>query len=202
VSERPVPASWIEEVRSRLAAPAPRRLAPGEQREAAVLVPLFVDAGELWTLLTRRAEHLAKHRGQVAFAGGGLELGEDAWTGALREAEEELGLPRESVLVLGQLDEVEAPTGYRIVPCVGAVPSQLQLTPDPGEIAEVYRVPLRALADPRLVEDRRIVFNGVPRQVRVYHFGAIQIWGVTARIVQALLARLGMPMSDPGDEPS
>ena len=123
MSERPVPASWIEEVRSRLAAPAPRRLAPGEQREAAVLVPLFVDAGELWTLLTRRAEHLAKHRGQVAFAGGGLELGEDAWTGALREAEEELGLPRESVLVLGQLDEVEAPTGYRIVPCVGAVPS-------------------------------------------------------------------------------
>jgi len=202
MSERPVPASWIEEVRARLESPPPRRLAAREAREAAVLVPLFVEAGQLWTILTRRAEHLEKHRGQVAFAGGGLELGEDAWSGALREAEEELGLPSQTVLALGRLDEVEAPSGYRIVPCVGAVPSPPKLAPDPGEIAEVFRVPLRALSDPRLIEDRRIVFNGVPRQLRVYHFGAYQIWGVTARIVQMLLERLGMPMADPGDEPS
>ena len=202
MSERPVPTSWIEEVRARLASPAPRRLAPRDLRAAAVLVPLYVDAGELWTVLTRRADHLEKHRGQVAFAGGGLELGEDAWAGALREAQEELGLAAQTVLPLGQLDEVEAPSGYRIVPCVGAVPAPPRLAPDPAEIADVLRVPLRALSDPRLVEDRRIVFNGVPRQLRVYHFGSCQIWGVTARVVQTLLARLGMPMHDPGDEPS
>ena len=196
MSERKLPRSWIEEVRERLASPPPRRLKPKEAHPAAVLVPLYVDAGELWTLLTRRAEHLSQHKSQVAFPGGGREIGEEPWAAARREAEEELGLDGRSVLSLGQLDEVETPSGFQIVPCVGSVPFPLRLTPNPEEIAEVFSVPLRALANPRLIEERELVFNGVPRRLRVYHFGRHQIWGVTARIVESLLLRLGLAALD------
>ncbi len=76
----------------RLAAPPPRRLAARDLRPAAVLVPLYVDAGELWTILTKRTDTLPSHRGQIAFPGGGRELKEDRWVAARREAHEEIGL--------------------------------------------------------------------------------------------------------------
>jgi len=157
-----------------------------------VLVPLFVEANQLWTVLTRRADHLSQHRSQVAFAGGGREIGEDPWSAALRESEEELGLDARTILRLGELDEAETPSGFHIVPCVGSVPLPLRLKPNPEEIAETFSVPLLALADPRLIEERQIVFNGTPRLLRVYHYGRHQIWGVTARIVENLLRRLGL----------
>lgn len=192
MSSRPVPRSWIEEVRDLLASPPPRRLGPKEMRQASVLVPLYVEAGELWTVLTQRSEFLALHRSQIAFPGGAREVGEGAWEAAVRETEEEIGIVAGTILHLGELDEAETPSGFRIIPCVGAVPSPLVAEANPDEIAEVFSVPLRALADPRLIEDRRIVFNGEPRMLRIYHFGRRQIWGVTARIVQNLLERLGL----------
>ena len=192
MSSRPLPRSWIEEVRDLLESPPPRRLGPREMRQASVLVPLYVEAGELWTVLTQRAEFLALHRSQIAFPGGAREVGEDAWAAAVRETEEEIGIAAATILRLGELDEAETPSGFRIIPCVGAVPSPLAVQANPEEIAEVFSVPLRALADPRLIEDRRIVFDGVPRLLRIYHFGSRQIWGVTARIVQNLLERLGL----------
>lgn len=198
------PASWIIELRERLGSPAPRRLATrgaGDARRAAVLVPLFVDSGELWTLLTRRAESLPSHRGQVAFPGGGRETGEDPWRAALREADEEIGLEPKTVVRLGELDELGTPSGYRIVPCVGAIPRPFEPTPDPSEIDEVFSVPVSALANPRLIEDREVLVNGQRRTLRLYHVGRHLIWGVTARILQNLLERLGVPGAI-GDEAS
>lgn len=185
-------ASWIAEVRARLASPPAGRLPASESRQAAVLVPLYVEAGELWTLLTRRSEALPQHRGQVAFPGGGREIGEDAWAAALRESEEEIGLDARLVLRLGELDEAATPSGFRIVPCVGAIPATFRPRPDPGEIDEVFSVPITALANPRLVEDREVLLNGERRTLRLYHVGRHLIWGVTARIVQNLLIRLGI----------
>jgi 8-oxo-dGTP pyrophosphatase MutT (NUDIX family) len=185
--------SWIHEVRDRLASPPPKRMPASDARQAAVLVPLYVDAGELWTLLTRRAESLPHHRGQVAFPGGGRETGEDLWTAALRESEEEIGLPQKAVLQLGELDEVGSPAGFRIVPFVGAIPNRFEATPSPEEIDEVFTIPVRALANPQLVEDRDVVVNGRQRSIRIYHVGRHLIWGLTARILQNLLARLGIP---------
>jgi 8-oxo-dGTP pyrophosphatase MutT (NUDIX family) len=184
--------SWIEEVRARLASPPPRRLAPGEGRPAAVLVPLYVDAGELWTVLTRRSENLPSHKSQYAFPGGGRELGEDPWEAALRETHEEIGVEPKTVLRLGHLDETGSPAGYRIIPCVGAVPFPLQTAVNAGEISEVFSVPLSALANPRLTEERPVVVNGRERMLRVYHLGARSVWGLTARILQNLLVRLGI----------
>jgi 8-oxo-dGTP pyrophosphatase MutT (NUDIX family) len=184
--------SWIVEVRARLASPPPRRLGPSEARPAAVLVPLYVSSGELWTLLTRRAETLPHHRGQIAFPGGGRETGEDAWLAALRESEEEIGLSPKEVLRLGELDEVGSPAGFRIAPFVGAIPHDFVATPSPDEIDEVFPVPIRALANPRLVEEHEVVVNGRRRALRAYHVGRHVVWGLTARIVENLLLRLGV----------
>jgi 8-oxo-dGTP pyrophosphatase MutT (NUDIX family) len=174
-----------------LSTPAPTRLPPSDVRQAAVLVPLYVEAGQLWTVLTKRADSLSQHRGQIAFPGGARETGEDAWATALRETEEELGLESKRVLRLGQLDEAWTPSGFLIIPCVAAVPFPLELEPNDGEIAESVSVPLLEFTNPRLVEERMVVINGRERLLRSYHVGGRQVWGVTARVVQNLMHRLG-----------
>ena len=190
--------SWIFEVRQRLSTPPPTRLPASEVRQAAVLVPLYVDNGELWTLLTKRSESLPQHRGQIAFPGGGREIGEDPWDAALRETHEELGIEPSQVIRVGELDEASTPSGFHIVPCVGAVPYPLETTINEDEIAEVFSVPLLAFTDFRIVEDRLVKIDGVERTIRVYHVGKRQVWGLTARIVQNLLLRLGFEL--PGEE--
>ena len=186
------PRSWITEIRERLAAPPPRRLAASDLRPAAVLVPLYVDAGELWTILTKRADTLPSHRSQIAFPGGGRDFKEDPWGAAVREAHEEIGLEPKTVLRLGELDEGETPAGFRVIPCVGAVPRTFQAQPNAGEIAEVFSLPLTAFSNPQLVEERAVKIDGVARMLRIYHVGGRQIWGLTARILQNLLMRLGL----------
>lgn len=190
------PRSWITELRERLASPPPRRLAASDLRPAAVLVPLYVDAGELWTILTKRTDTLPSHRSQIAFPGGGRELKEDPWGAAVREAHEEIGLDPKTVLRLGELDEGETPAGFRVIPCVGAVPRTFQAQPNAGEIAEVFSIPLSAFSNPQLVEERGVKIDGVERMLRIYHVGGRQIWGLTARILQSLLVRLGLESAE------
>jgi 8-oxo-dGTP pyrophosphatase MutT (NUDIX family) len=186
------PRSWILALRQRLASPPPRRLAANDLRQASVLVPLYVDAGELWTVLTQRTEDLPSHRGQIAFPGGGRELKEDPWGTALRETQEEIGLDPKVVLRLGELDEQESPAGFRVIPCVGAIPQTSEFQSNAGEIAEVFSLPLTAFANPRMVEEQEVLINGVRRSILVYHIGNRRIWGLTARVLQNLLVRLGL----------
>ncbi|MCB1057318.1 MAG: CoA pyrophosphatase [Acidobacteria bacterium] len=197
MTDSPITQSWIPELRRRLASPPPRRLAAGGGRAAAVLVPLYVEAGALWVLLTHRSASLTKHRGQIAFPGGTLEAGESHWQAALRETQEEVGLEPGRVLDLGQLDELESTTGFRVLPCVGGLPAGFELRINPDEIADTFRVPLSALANPRMIEDRTVKLDGTSRVIRVYHVGTRQIWGVTARILQNLLERLGLEAVEP-----
>lgn len=186
------PRSWIQEIRDRLTSPPPRRLAANDLRPASVLVPLYVDAGELWTVLTKRTDDLPSHRSQIAFPGGGRELKEDPWAAALRETNEEIGLDPKAVLRLGELDEGETPAGFRVIPCVGAIPFPYKATPNAAEIAEIFSLPLSAFSNPKMVEERPVKINGVERLLLVYHIGNRQIWGLTARILQNLLVRLGL----------
>jgi 8-oxo-dGTP pyrophosphatase MutT (NUDIX family) len=195
MSDTPARGSWIVEIRRRLDSPPPTRLGAGDARRAAVLVPLYVESGQLWTLLTKRTESLPHHRGQVAFPGGGRETGESDWDAAVRETEEEVGLERRRVLRLGELDEVATPSGFRIVPCVGAIPFPFEIAANPGEIEEVFSAPLVELANPRLAEDREVRINGQRRTLRIYHVGRFVVWGVTARILQNLLERVGIASS-------
>ena len=183
---------WIQEVRSRLENPPALRIPPNDARQAAILVPLYVDAGELWTVLVRRSEGMRNHGGQIAFPGGGVETGEDLWQAALREANEEIALDGKSVLPLGHLDELSSVSGYRVVPTVGAVPFPLLVEADQKEIDEVFSVPLSACANPQWVEERAVTVNQGERWVRIYHVGRHQIWGLTARVLENLVSRLGL----------
>lgn len=195
-----LPPSWIVELRGRLEEPPARRLPalgqPAQEvRRAAVLVPLYVDAGQLWVLLTRRSDEVPHHRGQVAFPGGALELGESHWEAALRETREEIGVEPKTILPLGVLDEASTPSGFHIVPCVGAVAFPVETRIHQAEIAEVFAIPLVAFADPQLVEQRRVEIDGVPREITVFHVGRHRIWGLTARILFNLMERLEMTPS-------
>ncbi|MEE8138162.1 MAG: CoA pyrophosphatase [Thermoanaerobaculia bacterium] len=187
--------SWIMDLRERLASPPPVRLsASNDARQAAVLVPLFVKGGELWTVLTKRSESLPYHKSQIAFPGGAREVGEDPWTAALRETQEELGIDTRKVLRLGELDEAETPSGFHIIPCVGAVAHSVETQVNEAEIAEVFSVPLLAFTDYQVLEDRMVIIDGLERMIRVYHLGQRQVWGLTARILQNLILRLGFDM--------
>lgn len=149
-------------------------------RPAAVLVPLIVRPEGLQVLLTRRTDHLAHHAGQVSFPGGRMEEDDDGPVAcALREAEEETGLPSSCVDVLGFLDDYVTVTSFRVVPVVGLVAPPFTLRPDPFEVAEVFEVPLAFLLDP--ANHQRVDRTGEGK--RPYYampYGRHYIWGATA----------------------
>jgi 8-oxo-dGTP pyrophosphatase MutT (NUDIX family) len=188
-----VPA-WFDEVAERVASrPAARIPEPGSLRPAAVLVPLQVQAGEIWVILIRRSEALPRHAGQYEFPGGAREEGdEDEVANALRSAGEALGIPAEAVMVLGHLDEIGTSSGLAVAPVVGALPSDVEPRPTGGEVAAVVRAPLRYLASPELVEEQEEVHRGVRVLSPVFHYRGLRIAGATARILADLLARLGL----------
>ena len=183
---------WLEEVERLLhASPAIRTPESRGLREGAVLVPLYVAAGELWVLLTRRAGAVADPAGAFAFPGGAREpADEDEVAAALREAHEELGLDPSGVVVLGRLDDVCTPTGYAISPVVGAIPYPLAATPVSAEVEALAPVPFSYLANPEAVEEQEIEVAGETVVSPVYHYRAHRISGATARILADLVGRL------------
>src|SRR5688572_11084862 len=114
-------------------------------RRSAVLVPLHVREGQLAVLFTRRPDTLKAHAGQVSFPGGGIEAGEDALAAALREAEEEVAIPRDAVASLGLLHDVETSTGFVLTPVVGRLVREVELRPNPAEVGRAFWAPLAPL---------------------------------------------------------
>jgi len=166
--------------------PADRVLKP-----AGVLVALQQGASGLDLILTKRAPHLKNHPGQIAFAGGRQDPGDaDATAAALREAEEEIGLPRTSVEVLGLLPPHETVTRYTVTPVVGLITAPFTPHPEPGEVAEVFRVPLAHVTNPAnyRVEGRR--WQGARREYYTVPYGPYYIWGATARMLYTLAKRM------------
>ena len=183
---------WLEEVEEKLTArPVRRRPVREGMAAAAVLVPLYVAAGSLWVLLTRRSADLPSHAGQVSFPGGVCDPGDgDEVETALREAHEELGIPPESVRILGCLDDLETPTGYHILPVVGALPWPLELVPASQEVESVVNVPWTYIADPELVTVEWLPVEGRTVPCPVFLYSGHRIWGATARILADLVERL------------
>ncbi len=160
--------------------------------EAAVLVPLVERPSGLTVLLTRRTDHLTDHAGQVSFPGGRREP-EDPHpeATALRETEEEIGLPRDRIRLIGRLDTYVTGTGYRIVPVVGLVAPPFDLALDPFEVAEAFEVPLDFLMDPANRERGSREWQGRTRHYWWMPYGGKQIWGATAGMLVNLAALLG-----------
>ena len=189
---------FITEVRERLKAVEaqpivetfwnPERSA--EPRPAAVLIPLYRDHGEWHVLLTERTHTVAEHRGQVAFPGGKADpTDRDRIETALRETAEEIGLPPEQVEVLGAMPEFVTSTGYHVTPVAGVIPWPYDLSLSAAELAGVFGVPLRWVADPShlTIEMWDHPVKGPATPVYFYHYGEHTIWGATARMLHAFV---------------
>ena len=170
--------------------------APGST-DAAVLVPLYLDSGDLHAVFTKRRDDLRRHAGEISFPGGRQDFpDEDLRITALRESEEEIGLAREEVELVGALPPVGTfVTGYRIHPFVGVIRPGHAWTPQPKEVEEVLEISIPALIGG--YELKRLLRRGVPIKTPTYTAGGSFIWGATARIVQLLLERLAPLTTDP-----
>jgi 8-oxo-dGTP pyrophosphatase MutT (NUDIX family) len=164
-----------------------QRQTNGEFKAAGVLIPIIDHHEELSVLLTRRAEHLRYHAGQVSFPGGRMEEGDSSIeVTALREAHEEVGISPGEVEIAGYLDPVLTITGYTVTPVVGLVASGVALAIDPGEVQHAFEVPLSFLLDDRNAHASTRMLHGVSVPILEYRFASERIWGATANIVKIL----------------
>lgn len=160
-------------------------------RPAAVLAPVLRRGAELSLLLTVRASHLRSHSGQIAFPGGGRDAGDaDAVANALREAQEEIGLPPQRVEVLGFLDDYPSISRYRVTPVIGLIDGTPPLAIDHGEVAEVFELPLATALDPQAYVLTHLDFQGEPVPMYELHWQQHRIWGLTARMLWNLAQKV------------
>ncbi len=174
--------------RERLAARLRRVVEPGPLVRAAVLVPL-VERGGPHVIFAKRTDRVGTHRGQISFPGGTIDPADRSpLDAALRESEEEVGLPRAAVEPLGALDDTETfATQFVITPWVGVVREPVVWRPDGEEIEEVIEVPFASLVERANFRVEHWERDGVVRPVYFYDWGGEVIWGATARIVKHYL---------------
>ena len=168
------------------------RLAPGRKlRPAAVLLALQQSGDTVSLILTRRSAALNHHPGQIAFPGGKVETSDNGPVqAALREAGEEIGLRPDNVEVLGTLASHETITRFDVTPVLGLVRQPFAIVPDPGEVAEVFAVPLAYVTDLAHFKIQSRLWQGVERYYYTVPYGPYYIWGATARILHGLAERM------------
>ena len=163
----------------------------GPRRPAAVLVPLVERRDGHAVLLTRRADHLHDHPGQVSFPGGRLgDTDRGPIDAALRETAEEIGLGREYVELAGLLDGYETVTGYGVTPVVAFVRPGFALTLDPSEVAEAFEVPLAFFLDEASRRIHHRMRDGRRRYYYAFEYADRYIWGATAGMLVNLRRRM------------
>jgi 8-oxo-dGTP pyrophosphatase MutT (NUDIX family) len=155
---------------------------------AAILLLLYPKDGEFCVLLNKRSDLVENHKGEISFPGGVQDPGDaDLLDTALREAEEEMGIQRSDVTILGELDQVETRSSYQVQPFVGTIGSQYQFCPSDIEIAEVLEVPVPALLDPANLRVETRWQDGVGETSFSYAHNEHLIFGATARILHQFL---------------
>ncbi len=153
-------------------------------KPAAVLIPMVLRQDAINILFTRRTDELAHHPGQVSFPGGHVDaVDNSAEDAALRETEEEVGLGRQHIEIVGRLDTYKTRTGFSVVPVVGLVTPPFKIIPDPSEVAEVFEVPLMFLMDPVNHARHSRAFEGATREFYAMPYNEHFIWGATAGMV-------------------
>lgn len=165
----------------------------GDLRLAAVLVPVVQHADGPSVLLTRRADHLDKHSGQVAFPGGKVEDSDASPVAtALREAEEEIGLSPDYVEVAGFLDTYQTGTGFLMLPVVSFVRPGFSLTRDENEVADIFEVPLHKALNEDNYELNKVMWKGKQRTYYSMQFEGYNIWGATAGVLMHMSRRVAL----------
>lgn len=161
-----------------------------ELTPAAVLIAITGRAAP-GVLLTQRPTSMRRHAGQVAFPGGRIDPGDDGpIAAALREAEEEIGLARRHVTVIGATDRYHTGTGFDITPVIGIVPPDLPLTPNPAEVEDWFEVPLAHLLNPANHARASALWQGKRRDYFEIHWQTRRIWGATAGMIVNLARRM------------
>ena len=187
----------IDRIARSLAADPPHDLLPGDILEgqdeegspAAVLVAI-TDRPDPGLILTTRRDNLRTHAGQVAFPGGRIDPGETPVQAALRETHEELGLDPDRVTILGEADPYRTVTGYQVQPVVGLVPPDLELVPNPAEVAGWFEAPLDFVLDPANQRRMSAEFRGRTRHYYQIDWQDRRIWGATAAMLVNLARRI------------
>ncbi|PKB66790.1 MAG: hypothetical protein BZY81_06310 [SAR202 cluster bacterium Io17-Chloro-G4] len=155
---------------------------------AAVLLILYAKDGQYCVLLNKRSEEVEYHKGEISFPGGARDPeDEDFLATALRETEEEMGINREDVTVLGELDEVVTRSRFHVKVFVGSITYPYRFKPSAVEIAEVLEVPIDCLNDPSNFRIETRLEDGIPVSIRSYAYNKHLIFGVTAKILQQFL---------------
>lgn len=165
-----------------------------DSRRAAVLVPILMEGEDARVVYTVRKDHLADHAGQISFPGGSIESGDGSLLEtALREAEEEIDLSPGLVEVIGELEEMYIPpSNFRVSPYVGLLPHEAEMVLAPDEVEEIFTVSLATLTDRETFRKMLWRYEGRDYEVPVFAVeGSRNIWGATAAMTAALLARLG-----------
>jgi 8-oxo-dGTP pyrophosphatase MutT (NUDIX family) len=158
---------------------------------AAVLVPLLEERQELCLLLTQRTHDVPHHKGQISFPGGAVDESDQTWEEtALREVQEEIGLAREYVEVLGRIDDAKTISSNFVVhPFVARVVTPSAFRPNPGEVERIITVPLRVFhADDVTARREEVQWDGISYRTPAFEYGSHIIWGATARIIENLLS--------------
>lgn len=162
-------------------------------RPAGVLAPIVIREDRLELLLTKRSSALKHHPGQIAFPGGKQDQSDaDVIATALREANEEIGLPIDKVEILGSLPAHETVTSFTVTPVIALVRDTFEIRPEPGEVDEVFSVPLTHVLNPGnyVVEGRQ--WRGKMRYYYAVPYGPYYIWGATARMLRAWTDRISL----------
>ena len=160
---------------------------------AAVLFPIVLRGAGHTVLLTQRTAHLRDHAGQISFPGGRVEAADASPVEtALRETEEEIGLDRRHVDVLGFLPQYRTGTGFSVTPVVGLVHPPFELKLDAFEVAEAFEVPLDFLLDPGNHQRHSMHYRGALRHFHAMPYQDYFIWGATAGMIRSLTERLGL----------
>ncbi len=156
---------------------------------AAVLIAV-TDRADPGVILTQRTDTMSRHPGQIAFPGGRIDPGEDVLTAALREAEEEIALPRSLVKVIGEADSYRTVTGFQVTPVIGIIPPDLVFVPSEAEVASVFEVPLAFLLDEANHVEATLEWQGHDRHYYEIMWSDRRIWGATAAMIVNLARRL------------
>jgi mutator protein MutT len=177
----------LERLRGILAGRPAIEIDAPQHRRACVLIPLIRNRKGWAILFTRRSEQLAAHSGQISFPGGAVEAGETLDQAAIREAEEEVGIPQRHVELIGRLDDLVTHSGFLVAPFVGVIHEPVEYVIQEAEVVEVFEVPVEALLDVRNPEVRYVPFRAKEFPAYFYRYDRFEIWGLTGRMLKAFL---------------